>query len=364
MALMSSAEEEGRHCIFLYKIKTNIKKKIDCVNTKTKIYSIDSSSLSSSENQIKKINYFSNNNSNSTLNNTEKEDKLNNRFYNENLEFYDRPPIFYEYCHLGTIERRNLENYHNYNINALADNEGDSSSSASSASIILSSGEASTATARTIERPINESITQSNIKINKCANEKWYEEKLEGLPPDVTCKDINKKHALSNNIKKNELNALSNNNTSLKKSSDLYNDYLFNPQKVIKESEFKKKELNLLNFDHYSQQNHYNHTDLHNHSHQQTASENRTHLFFNKFYGPILLNNWMRLFVTLVYIIYLAFALLGCSQFREGLEPSHLVTADHYIAKYFSDIKIFWKVGPQLHVAVLNPPNITDSVER
>lgn len=363
MALMCVVEEEGRHCIFLYKIKKNSLKKIDSINVNSKIYSIDLNSLSSNEKEIKKQIAFSNNNSINELNVIEKDDKINKRFYNENLEYYDRPPIYYEYCHLSTIERHNLPNYQKYNLNLLTDNENDSFSTASSSSIVLSSGEASTATVQTIEQPINENITnnaitQTNIKNNKFTVKKWHEETVEGLPLDVTCyKNINKKNLVVNNKKIDEQN-----NNKLKKSINLYNNYLFNSQKESnKDRHNVLKELKLLNFDHYLQRNNY---DFDVYPKQQTASENRTHLFFNKFYGPTLLNNWTRSFVTLIYIIYLGFALIGCSQFREGLEPSHLVTADHYIAKYFSDIKSFWKVGAQLHVAILKPPNITNIVER
>lgn len=97
---------------------------------------------------------------------------------------------------------------------------------------------------------------------------------------------------------------------------------------------------------------------------RQTASENATHKFFSQKYGPFLLNNGVRAIVIFSYVIYLIAALYGCMQFREGLEPSHLVTDDHYIAKYFRDMKMFWKMGPQLHVAILKPPNLTDSVQR
>lgn len=97
---------------------------------------------------------------------------------------------------------------------------------------------------------------------------------------------------------------------------------------------------------------------------KHTASENATHRFFSQIYGPFLLNNGVRALVILSYMIYLIAALYGCTQFREGLEPSHLVTDDHYIAKYFRDIKLFWQRGPQLHVAILNPPKLTDPVQR
>ena len=56
--------------------------------------------------------------------------------------------------------------------------------------------------------------------------------------------------------------------------------------------------------------------------------------------------------------------LVGCINFREGLNPGNLVTNDHYISKFFSNIKSFWKTGPQLHVAILNPPDFIDSKSR
>ena len=72
----------------------------------------------------------------------------------------------------------------------------------------------------------------------------------------------------------------------------------------------------------------------------------------------------MRATVVVVYIVYAVVAWVGCMNFKEGLQPSNLVTANHYLAKYFADLKAFWQFGPQLHVAVRNPPNLTDSVER
>ncbi|VDO88806.1 unnamed protein product [Heligmosomoides polygyrus] len=59
----------------------------------------------------------------------------------------------------------------------------------------------------------------------------------------------------------------------------------------------------------------------------------------------------------------LSFA-IGCINFREGLDPGNLVTEDHYISKYFDDIKEFWKAGPQLHIGILNPPDLANSTAR
>ncbi|KAI1732170.1 patched family domain-containing protein [Ditylenchus destructor] len=97
---------------------------------------------------------------------------------------------------------------------------------------------------------------------------------------------------------------------------------------------------------------------------QFTPSQNFTHRFFSHCYGPLLLSNGVRAIVVISYMFYIVIAVIGSMQFREGLEPSHLVTANHYIARYFENMKLFWKMGPQLHVAILNPPNFTDPVQR
>jgi hypothetical protein len=94
------------------------------------------------------------------------------------------------------------------------------------------------------------------------------------------------------------------------------------------------------------------------------APENATHRFFSRTYAPFILRNGVRAIVSILYVIYLVIAIFGCLNFREGLEPKNLVTSSHYIASYFDDLKLFWKIGPQLHVAVLKPPNFTDPIQR
>ncbi|TMS36311.1 hypothetical protein L596_003505 [Steinernema carpocapsae] len=87
-------------------------------------------------------------------------------------------------------------------------------------------------------------------------------------------------------------------------------------------------------------------------------------MFFTYTYAPFLLKNPVRAVVCLIYLGYVAIAVVGCVNFNEGLNPGNLVTNNHYIAAYFNDLKKFWAQGPQLHVAVLQPPNFTDSVQR
>lgn len=95
-----------------------------------------------------------------------------------------------------------------------------------------------------------------------------------------------------------------------------------------------------------------------------SAPANLTHRFFSTRYGPLLLSDGFRFLAVLGFVFYIVLAVFGCMQFKEGLEPKNLVTASHYISDYFRDLKLFWKVGPQLHVAVLRPPNLTDPIQR
>lgn len=80
-----------------------------------------------------------------------------------------------------------------------------------------------------------------------------------------------------------------------------------------------------------------------------SLSQNFTHRFFSHFYGPFLLNNGVRAIIVVSYMFYIVIAVIGSMQFREGLEPSHLVTANHYIAHYFDDMKLFWRMGNSLY---------------
>jgi hypothetical protein len=72
----------------------------------------------------------------------------------------------------------------------------------------------------------------------------------------------------------------------------------------------------------------------------------------------------MRVLAMLIYMLYIMFAVVGCANFKEGLNPGNLVTNDHYIARYFNDLKRFWIEGQQMHVAILDPPDLKDPVQR
>ncbi|VDM54575.1 unnamed protein product [Angiostrongylus costaricensis] len=86
--------------------------------------------------------------------------------------------------------------------------------------------------------------------------------------------------------------------------------------------------------------------------------------WFGEVYGPFIMANSIRSIASIIFLIYIIGAYYGCVNFREGLNPGNLVTKDHYISNYFEDIKSFWKSGPQLHVAILNAPDLINSKTR
>ncbi|VDK43141.1 unnamed protein product [Anisakis simplex] len=86
--------------------------------------------------------------------------------------------------------------------------------------------------------------------------------------------------------------------------------------------------------------------------------------FFVHTYGPFIVRSEIRLLVIIAYILFIAFAIIGCLNFKEGLDPKKLIANNHYMAAYFEDLKEFWVCGPQLHVALLNAPNFSDPIQR
>lgn len=53
------------------------------------------------------------------------------------------------------------------------------------------------------------------------------------------------------------------------------------------------------------------------------------------------------------YFVYVAFAVYGCSQLREGLEPINLLVDDSYAIPHYQVLeKYFWHYGAPLQVTV------------
>ncbi|CAJ0930048.1 unnamed protein product, partial [Mesorhabditis belari] len=87
--------------------------------------------------------------------------------------------------------------------------------------------------------------------------------------------------------------------------------------------------------------------------------------FFQDVFAPILMHPAMKCMATLWYFIYLGFAIYGCTQLREGLEPVNLLVDDSYATPHYRVLeKYFWKYGATVQIVVSNPPDLTKPNER
>lgn len=64
----------------------------------------------------------------------------------------------------------------------------------------------------------------------------------------------------------------------------------------------------------------------------------------------------IRALVVAWFFVYLVFAIYGCTQLREGLEPVNLLVKDSYaIPHYHSLEKYFWQYGASVQVSFFLP---------
>ncbi|KJH53331.1 patched family protein [Dictyocaulus viviparus] len=82
-------------------------------------------------------------------------------------------------------------------------------------------------------------------------------------------------------------------------------------------------------------------------------------------YAPILMQPAVKVLAGIWYCIYVGFAIYGCMQLREGLEPVNLLVDDSYAKPHYVCLeKYFWHYGATLQIVVSNAPNLTDPYER
>ncbi|XP_069047360.1 patched domain-containing protein 3-like isoform X1 [Lepisosteus oculatus] len=75
--------------------------------------------------------------------------------------------------------------------------------------------------------------------------------------------------------------------------------------------------------------------------------------FFRKYYGPFLTNTWTKVFVVLLYGVYLGTSIYGCLQLKEGIDLRNLASDGSYVVNYYDDEeKYFSKYGPNVMVVV------------
>lgn len=75
-------------------------------------------------------------------------------------------------------------------------------------------------------------------------------------------------------------------------------------------------------------------------------------LFFQNIYAPVLMQPLIRFLVVLWYGLYVAFAVYGCMQLKEGLEPINLLVEDSYAVPHYKVLeKYFWHYGAAVQVS-------------
>ncbi|XP_029102304.1 patched domain-containing protein 3 [Scleropages formosus] len=75
--------------------------------------------------------------------------------------------------------------------------------------------------------------------------------------------------------------------------------------------------------------------------------------FFKKYYGPFLIQPWAKVFVILLYAMYLTTSIYGCFQIKEGIDLRNLAADDSYVVRYYNDEKEFFsEYGPNIMVVV------------
>uniref|UniRef100_W5LVY6 Patched domain-containing protein 3 n=1 Tax=Lepisosteus oculatus TaxID=7918 RepID=W5LVY6_LEPOC len=75
--------------------------------------------------------------------------------------------------------------------------------------------------------------------------------------------------------------------------------------------------------------------------------------FFKKYYGPFLTNTWTKVFVVLLYGVYLGTSIYGCLQLKEGIDLRNLASDGSYVVNYYDDEeKYFSEYGPNVMVVV------------
>ncbi|PAV59646.1 hypothetical protein WR25_21242 [Diploscapter pachys] len=87
--------------------------------------------------------------------------------------------------------------------------------------------------------------------------------------------------------------------------------------------------------------------------------------FFQNWYAPLLMQPVIKFLAGVWYLIYVGFAVYGCMQLKEGLEPANLLVDDSYATPHYRVLeKHFWHYGAQLQIVVNNPPDLRNPGQR
>ena len=80
--------------------------------------------------------------------------------------------------------------------------------------------------------------------------------------------------------------------------------------------------------------------------------ESAASYFFQNWFAPILMQPAIRALTFLWYGVYVAFAVYGCLQIKEGLEPVNLLVEDSYAVPHYRVLEnYFWHYGASVQVS-------------
>ncbi|XP_048366273.1 patched domain-containing protein 3-like [Sphaerodactylus townsendi] len=75
--------------------------------------------------------------------------------------------------------------------------------------------------------------------------------------------------------------------------------------------------------------------------------------FFRKHFGPFLMQPWTKVFVVVLYLVYLGSSIYGCTRVKEGIDLRHLANDRSYVIKYYNwRDKYFEEYGERVMVIV------------
>ena len=91
----------------------------------------------------------------------------------------------------------------------------------------------------------------------------------------------------------------------------------------------------------------------------------RAMAFFRDSWGGLLSTRHFKIFLLHVYLAYLAFAIWGCVNVKEGITLDRLADDGSYVADYYEqDIKYFREYGPVINANVGKELPLWDKTKR
>ncbi|KAH0627543.1 hypothetical protein JD844_003354, partial [Phrynosoma platyrhinos] len=75
--------------------------------------------------------------------------------------------------------------------------------------------------------------------------------------------------------------------------------------------------------------------------------------FFRKYYGPFLMQNWVKILVVVMYLLYVGSSIYGCTLVKEGINVRNLAVDHSYVVQYYDwEDEYFSEYGPRIMVVV------------